>query len=158
MLFVEWWAVERFAGLTILSIGPCVAIWLLRKKRKTFKVTAALLGAPIVLLAGLLIADQFLPLGSTDHSAPLYSPDHEKAVRVRTNDDGALGGDTQVELFSHHGFSSTDVYEGGWKSLEMKNVRWIDNQQLEITYDGIIYRCSSTRAVAVHCIQRPNSN
>jgi hypothetical protein len=93
---------------------------------------------------------------------PLYSPGHDKLVRVTTDDEGAVGGHSQVELLTHHGFASSYVYMGYWKSVDIKDVHWIDDSHVKILYDSSSpeHDCESTPAVKVDCGTRappPNS-
>ncbi len=54
---------------------------------------------------------------------------------IWTYDAGATGGGSWVELYDLYGFRSEKVFGGGWKSVNQKDVRWIDNTRLAIRYD-----------------------
>jgi hypothetical protein len=151
MFFIEWWVVRRFAILLALLAVSCVAIWLVRKQRRSLRIATAVLGSPIAVLATLFLGLQALAVGCLSYSEPVYSPDHRQAARVRTDDEGAIGGNSHVELFSKHGFSSTEVYWGEWRSVNAEDIRWLSDTELEIMHDGRMYECQSFSTVKVHC-------
>ena len=138
----------------LLLIASCFGWWLVRNKRRSIRLLVIILSSPVAILAGLFLALQFLALGCRSYSSPVYSPDHSQAVRVRTDDEGATGGSSQVELFWNHGFSSEDVYSGGWKSVDVKNVEWEINSTLKLTHYSTMYLCEISRRVKVSCQQR----
>jgi hypothetical protein len=154
MVFIEWWLVCRFAILFGVLILACISIWLVRRRRRLVRIVVAVIGSPIAVLAALLLGLQALPLGCLSYSAPIYTPDHTKAARVRTDDEGATGGNSQVEIFWNHGFSAEDVYWGEWRSVDGPDIRWISNNSVEIIHDDPMYDCHSTPNIAVRCIPR----
>jgi hypothetical protein len=154
MLFIEWWLVERIAILSAIPALFFVAIWLVRKRTRPWRIMTMILGSPLAVLAGLFLALQLTAIGCLSYSSPLYSPDHLKAVRIRTDDEGATGGNTHVELFSKHGFSSMEVYSGQWKSVDVQDIRWLSNSELVITHDSPMYSCEGSPTVVVRCIDR----
>ena len=158
MLFIEWWLVQRFTLLIALLVASCTGWWLVRNKRKSIRVAVVIMSSPIAVLAGLFLALQFLALGCLSYSSPVYSPDHSQAVRVRTDDEGATGGNSHVDLFWNHGFSSKEVYWGGWKSVHVKDLKWESNSTLELWHDSPIYLCESSRRVQVKCFGTPTRN
>lgn len=157
MFFIEWWLVERFAMLAALLIASGVGIWLVRRKRKWIRVAAITLASPVGLLSGLFLALQFMAIGCLSYSSPVYSPDRSRAARIRTDDEGATGGNSSVEVFWNHGFSSQDVYWGQWKSVGPNDLRWKNNSMLNVTHDSPMYRCDSTRRIQVNCVERAGS-
>ena len=91
---------------------------------------------------------------------PLLSPSGDKAARIEIYDAGATGGGYSVAVYSHHGFGVKTVMSGAWESVDRGDLRWIDNNVLEIHYDGRSYEgrkpfCSDTPEVHVICIRRP---
>jgi hypothetical protein len=157
ILFIEWWVVRRFAILLALLVVSCAAIWFVRKRRRSLRIAIAIVGSPIAVLASLFLALQVLALGCLSYSNPVFSPDHSQAARVRTDDEGALGGNSSVELFSKHGLSATEVYWGRWTSVDVKDVRWVSDTDLDIVHDGPMYYCQSSSSVKVHCRQRASA-
>ena len=117
---------------------------------------AWLFAYPFALLTGLLLILQVMAVGCLSYSPPLYSPDHLKAARIRTDDEGGLGGNTHVELFSNHGLSSTEVYWGGWLSVGLQDIRWLGNTELEIKHDGPVESCTDAPTVKVRCVAKTN--
>jgi hypothetical protein len=154
MLFIEWWLVKRFAVLIALLIASCAAWWVVRNRHKSIRVAVTILSSPVAVLAGLFLALQLLALGCLSYSSPVYSPDRTQEVRVRTDDEGATGANSHVELFWNHGFSSKDVYWGGWKSVDLKDLKWESNSMLDLRHDSPMYVCESSRRVKVNCLER----
>ena len=158
MLFIEWWIVRRFIIL-IMAIALCSGfIWAVRKKRKWIRIPVTLLGSPIVILAALALGLQVLALGCLTYSAPVYSPNHEEAARVRTDDEGATGGNSHVDVFRHHGLVSQEVFWGQWKSVGPEDIHWISDSELEIRQDGPAYSCEGMPSIKVTCITKPLSS
>ena len=131
-------------------------VWLVRKRRNMLRIPVILLSSPAALLACLLIVLQVLTRGCESYSNPLYSPSHTKLVRVSTFDAGALGGNSAVELLTHRGFSSTYIYRGSWRSVDLaEDVRWLDDNHIAIQYDPYGFGdCVSTRSVSVQCTKK----
>jgi hypothetical protein len=86
-------------------------------------------------------------------SAPIYSPDRKRALRVETHDEGATGGGTEVYLYSNLGLRRERITEAGFKQVEPRNVAWLKNNEVLIRYLATYQPpvCSSTRDVAVRC-------
>jgi len=156
MVFVEWWLVKRFTVLIALLIVSCAGWWLVRNRRKSIRVAVIILSSPVAVLAGLFLALQLMALGCLSYSSPVYSPDRSQAVRVRTDDEGATGGNSHVELFWNHGLSSKEVYWGGWKSVDVKDLKWENNSTLSLRHDSPMYLCESPLRVKVICVERPS--
>jgi hypothetical protein len=155
MVFIEWWLVERFAVLIALLLASCAGWWLVRNRRKSIRVAIIILSSPVAILSGLFLSLQVLAVGCLSYSPPVYSPDRSQAVRVRTDDEGATGGNSHVELFWNHGLSSQEVYWGSWKSVDVKDLTWESNTTLKVTHYPREYACKSSRAVTVSCLERP---
>ena len=151
MIFVEWWHVERLCLLLLIVAIASLFIWSLRKKHWLVRL-------PIQLLLGLLLcALLFLvtlvsTLPGNSYSAPVYSPNGKMAARiVEYNASGLGGADDTVKLFTAHGFSSDVVFFGEFNSVKAKNIQWKSDSELEISYEGTPYQCTSTRRVKVRC-------
>jgi hypothetical protein len=104
-----------------------------------------------------LVGGLFFGLGSLSgsNSASIDSPDRKHAIRIENSDEGALGGDTFVILYSAHGLVSDAIFSGEWKVVEAKDVRWFGNTTVRITYRANPYRmtCQSAREIEVKCEQ-----
>ncbi len=157
MFFLSCRIFEVFAITIIVLATACVAIRLVRKRRNLLRIPVILVSSPIALVAALFLGLQVLTPGCETYSVPLYSPKHDKLVRVTTDDEGALGGNSQVELLTYHGISSTYIYVGDWKTVDIKDVRWIDDRHISILYDASpeTHFCTSTASVRVDCATKP---
>jgi hypothetical protein len=152
VILVEWWVVERLCLLLLIVTAVCLIIWCARKQRWFVRF-------PIQLLSGLfLFALLFLvvlvsSLPGNTYSEPVYSPSRKMAARiVEYNASGLGGADDTVRLFTAHGFRSDVVFLGEFKSVKAQNIRWKSNSELEISYEGTPYQCTSTRGVKVICL------
>ena len=156
MFFMRLRVVEMFAVAATILTAACAVIWLVRKRRNLLRIPIVVLSSPIALLAALFIGAQVLTLGCESYSTPLYSPGHNKLIRVSTLDGGALGGSSALELLTHHGFSSTYIYRGGWHSVDVsKDVHWLDDGHVTVEYDPYQFDdCTSTKTVQVRCSEK----
>lgn len=113
------------------------------------------LSALLLLLSGFFI----LFFSETTASAPVYSPDGKRAFRVIDHDGGALGGDTAVMVYSHHGLYAQVIFSGQWKQAEPSNVRWLGDSAISVGYDtgygANSYWCASGHGVDVICTPLP---
>ncbi|HEY2858118.1 MAG TPA: hypothetical protein VGJ21_06860 [Terracidiphilus sp.] len=93
--------------------------------------------------------------GCVSFSPPIYSPDHQKAARVETDDEGATGGNTTVELFESHCWREQAVYSGGWRSVEPDGIHWLDNSHLRIEYNNTSdHQCDPSPRIVIECAPR----
>jgi hypothetical protein len=151
VIFVEWWAVARLCLLLLIVTIAGLGIWSVRKKRWIVRFAIQLLlGLSLFALFFLIMLTSTLP-GNT-YSEPVYSPNRKMAARIVEYDASGLGGaDDIVKVFAAHGFSSDVVFFGEFKSVTAKNIRWKSDSELEISYEGTLYHCTSTRRVKVVC-------
>lgn len=159
MLFVDWSALRFFAALVFI-IG--LAIWVTRlavRKRPVVQWLTMLVSIPLGGFATLLLSLMLLSQlsGCVTYGAPVFSPDHRYAARIRTHDEGATGGGSGVVLYGDHGFSTAYVFDGGWLSVRNEDLRWTSSRDLEVHYSHwITYdeerTCRSLGGVHVHCI------
>jgi hypothetical protein len=151
VIFIEWWAVERLCLLLLIVATASVSIWSVRKKRWFVRLPIQfLLGLSLFVLLGSVTLVSTLP-GNT-YSEPIYSPNRKMAARiVEYNASGLGGADETVKLFTAHGFSSDVVFFGEVKSVKAQNIRWKSDSELEISFEGTPYQCTSTRRVKVLC-------
>lgn len=70
----------------------------------------------------------------TTSSKPFCSPDRSHAIRITDHDEGATGGGTTVDVFWDGGLHSMMIFNGGWKQVEAKDVRWVSNSKIIISY------------------------
>jgi hypothetical protein len=93
---------------------------------------------------------------STRHSSAIYSPDHQDAIRVETWDAGAVGGGTNVVLYSHFGLVTKAIFSGDYAQVDKNSVRWLSNSQVVIEYDKSYEIanpfCEGSRSVSVKCV------
>ena len=151
MIFIEWWAVARLCLLLLVVAIASLGIWSVRKKRWFVRFPIQLLlGLSLFALFFLTMVTSNLP-GNT-YSEPVYSPNRKMAARiVEYNASGLGGADDAVKVFAAHGFSSDEVFFGEFKSVTAQNIRWRSDSELEISYEGTLYHCTSTRRVKVLC-------
>jgi hypothetical protein len=157
MIFFNWGIIGFYAVLLAILLASGGVIRAARKWRRSLRVTATILSWPFAVLAILLLGLELLTSGCETDSPPIYSPDHRKAAVIHTDDYGATGGDTFVEVFSHHGFSSTQVYWGEWESVRTEDIHWAGDRELVITHDEPMYQCGSTATATVRCERRPQA-
>jgi hypothetical protein len=155
VIFFEW----RIVGFIICGLlaiaGAAALFWSVRRKRWPVRIPVRLLSVPIGLAAALFLVLMWVGSGCVSYSTPIYSPDGEKAARIQTDDEGATGGNSSVEVFEAHGWDEENVYWGDWRSIEPDGVHWIDNSHLRIEYDNVReYHCDSSRRVVVECVPR----
>ncbi|MFL6302582.1 MAG: hypothetical protein ACJ72H_03490 [Candidatus Sulfotelmatobacter sp.] len=151
MIFIEWWAVERLCLLLLIVATASLSIWSVRKKRWFVRFPIQLL-LGVSLFALLALVTLVLTLRGNTYSEPIYSPSRKMAARIVEYDASGLGGaDDTVKLFTAHGFSSDVVFFGEFKSVKAQNIRWKSDSELEISYEGTQYQCTSTRRVKVLC-------
>ena len=157
MIFIEWWAIGRLCLLLLIVATASLIIWSVRKKRWFVRF-------PIQLVLGLLVfALLFLvalvsALPGTAYSQPVYSPNKKIAARiVEYNASGLGGAEDIVKLFTSHGLRSDVVFFGEFKSVKAQNILWSSDSELEISYEGTPYQCTSTRLVKVLCSSAPGN-
>ena len=151
MIFIEWWVVARLCESLLIVAAASLGIWSVRKKRWFVRSPIQLLlGAS--LFAFLAIETIVWTLPGNTYSEPIYSPSRKTAARIVEYDASGLGGaDDTIEVFGDHGFSSDAVFFGDFKSVRAQNIRWKSDSELEISYEGTPYSCTSTRRVKVLC-------
>ena len=92
--------------------------------------------------------------GGLVYSTPIYSPNQTMAARIDYDRAGLLGrrGDKRVVLFKARGLSSDVVFSGG--PVEISHLHWKSDSELEISFGGNIYSCTSMPPVKVRCVPR----
>lgn len=151
MIFIEWWAIERLCLFLLVLATASLIIWSVRKKRWFVRFPIQLL-LGLVLFALLFLVTLVSTLPGNTYSEPVYSPNRKMAARIiEYNASGFGGADDTVKLFTAHGFSSDVVFFGEFKSVRAHNLRWKSDSELEISYEGTPYQCTSTRRVKVLC-------
>jgi hypothetical protein len=151
VIFIEWWVVEQFCLLLLIVATASFGIWSVRKKRWFVRFPIQLLLG--VSLFALLAMDTLVStLPGNTYSEPIYSPSRKMAARIVEYDASGLGGaDDTVKVFTAHGFSSDVVFFGEFKSVRDQNIRWMNDSELEISYEGTSSQCTNTPRVKVHC-------
>jgi hypothetical protein len=156
MFFIEWRFLGIIATALLVIAGAVFAFVSVRHKRRLarwmVRIASVLVGTVALLL--LLLLEVASSLES--NSKLVYSPTGRVAARVTTNDEGALGGSTFVQVFSTHGFHQDSVYLGDWGSVGAGDLHWKDDSHLEVHHESAsMYWCKSTRTVVVECRPRP---
>jgi hypothetical protein len=152
VVFIEWQSVVRvFVIVLMLTAGAC-GIWLVRMKRWPIRLPIRLLSSLLVLV-GILGALFFWGFPNPNsYSVPVYSPNGKIAARVyEYNASGFGGADSSVELFAARGLKSRVVFFGEYGSVEIANVRWKSDSELEVSYHGRAYTCTGAFNVKVRC-------
>jgi hypothetical protein len=153
MFFLNWWRFGAvvvallIAGFSIYGFAGAAKIsgrWL----RIGVRSLCLLLGA-IGSLAGVLL---LAASGCVSYSAPIYSPSGKLAVRVESDDEGATGGNTTVQLYWAHGFRTSTIFWGDWQAVRPTQVRWINDSELRISYTSQFYTCDNAAGVKVECV------
>jgi hypothetical protein len=122
VIFPDYWEIAIIGlPISILLLG----VWLFR----SVKLKRALLRLPVQIVSVQMLSGSSLLLltygwvggfDKTTASPPLYSPDHRRAVRTIDWDYGALGGNTGVRVYSHHGLLVKEVFYGDGRLLRSK--------------------------------------
>jgi hypothetical protein len=154
MFFVEWWIVRRFVFSILLFFGSLLCATLVRRKRRLLRLPVQILSVPVALLGLLFVILNYAATGCRSYSNPIYSPDHKSAVRIMVADVGALGGSTDVELFTLHGFNTYTIFSGGSAAVKAEDVHWVSSSELVVQYFGTQYGGQDTSAVKVQCMPR----
>jgi hypothetical protein len=160
MIFPDYFTLRVYVLCFALLGG---GIWMLRAgARKTFRIQFLLwlpaflfiaIGSLFTLLT-LLIA---IRAGANTRSVPIYSPDHNHAIRITAMSRGT-GGLTFVDLYSYYGLVENRIACGEWKSLGPEDVKWAGSAELLISFRkgyGPPYWCESARSINVHCVPPP---
>ena len=152
VIFIEWWAIERLGLLLLVVATASLIVWSVRKERRFVRFPVqVILG--LFLFALLCLVTLVSSLPGSAYSEPVYSPNRKMAASiVEYNASGLGGADDTVKLFRAHGFSSDVVFFGEFNSVKAQNIRWKSDSELEISYEGTPYRCTSTRHVRVLCL------
>jgi hypothetical protein len=153
------WVYDEAVYLTLLLVAA-FAIWAfrtLKKQRKFVRIPLRILAVALISLDCLVfcLVLFFQSLTSTSRTEMVYSPDSRKAAQVTDFDYGATGGDTDVDLYSYWGIKKENIVMGTWKVVERKEVRWLSDRELLITYDGRFGQmphCENAGSVVVKCI------
>src|SRR5580658_3436372 len=149
MFFIEWWLVRRLLIGALVSIGAAAIFFGVRRNQNPPGMVARSIAAPAGVLALLFVLLNIGAAGCQSYSNPIYSPDHQSAVRIRVANIGGPGGSTDVELFTAHGFKTDSIFRGGWNAVEANDVRWVSDSELLVRYSGMMFGCDSTDDVKV---------
>jgi hypothetical protein len=162
MLFLNW---SLFGSLMTALLVISAVVWVMKIVRRSnlwVRIPIIIATIPIGLIAALFILLMALAQvsGCNSHGVPVYSPNGKSAARVETDDEGATGGGTGVQLYSVHGFWTSSVFYGGWKSVEDQDLEWQSDTNLVVHYvhyGG--YReadnCHSFGEIHVTCVPKP---
>jgi hypothetical protein len=144
--------------LGLLCCAICLWVWLfwmVRSQRFLIRVAVrvgSLFLVSISLFVGLLVSWASF----SENSVPIYSPDHGYAIGVHGIDEGAVGGATEVTLYSLHGLRGDPIFLGEWGAVKAEDIHWITNDSVLVSYHHPSQPpriCISARGVTVHCEQ-----
>jgi len=158
MLFIEWGLIGRLCLCLAVVATTLLVFWLARRRVQLSEARHGLLHSlswPVAVLAILFVALNLVAIGCQTYTAPVYSPDHKMAIRVRSADEGWLGEWSHVELFRSHGFEQALIFRGPWQSVDASSLRWVNDTQIEIDYQDNVFRCGHAWGISVHCVHRP---
>lgn len=159
VVFIEWRAVVLVCLIAVtLTTGAC-GIRLARKKRWPIRLPFRLFSSVLVVAAVVAAVFIWSFRNPNKYSVPVYSPKRKMAARVCEYDaSGGFGrADNSVELFAAHGFKSRVVFFGENGSVEIKDIQWKRDSELEVGYHGTAYNCAGAFEVKVRCVSRqPN--
>lgn len=137
--------------LMIASAG--FGMWTVRSKRWQIRVPVRLICLLLALSGASVAVFVWGFPNPNSYSQPAYSPNRNMAVRVyEYNASGFGGADSSVELFAAHGLKSKVVFRGEYGSVDIANVRWKSDSQLEVLYHGTVLNCAGAFDVGVSCI------
>ncbi len=126
-----------------LSAGCCCCLTVKHGKPSSLKITALVLSALMMLPIGFFsfIALIFGNIGQNTVVKTVESPSGEYYAQVIDSDQGALGGDTLVDVYQKSGINfilfkvekkPQTVYCGDWGEFENMQIYWKDNDCLVI--------------------------
>ncbi|SNT06962.1 hypothetical protein SAMN05421770_10429 [Granulicella rosea] len=148
--------------LTVLIVSILI-FRVVKKSRSLIRWPSQTLSVLLIGLSGFLLflfGFFLLFFSETTASAPVFSPDGKRAFRVLDHDGGALGGDTDVTVYSHHGLYSHVIFSGRWKQAESSNVHWQGNSAVSVGYDtgygANSFWCGGGQGVEVTCAPLPS--
>lgn len=147
--------------LALLLMVVAVSGWFfytVRGKRVFIRVPVRVASVVIVAVSFAVLA--FLGWGvivTRKISAPMYSPGRSHSIRVEDHDEGAVGGETNVDLYSSFGLHKDTVFSSEWKSTEPKDIRWVNDHEVLIQYHAPVQpmTCVGAQDVVVHCQRAP---
>jgi len=153
VVFVEWWLVFRVSAVLLIIATGAFGSWVVRGKRWLIRLPVRFACLLLVLggASGVLFLWGFPNPNS--YSVPVYSPNRKMAARIyEYNASGFGGADSSVELFAAHGFQSKAVFFGDYGSVDIANVRWKSDSELQVSYHGTAFNCTGAFNVNVRCI------
>jgi len=155
LVFIGWWLLMRVCAIVLSVAAGAYGIWVVHGKRWLLRLPVRLLSLLLVLLGASDAIFVWAFPNPNSYSAPIYSPNRKMAVRVHEYDASGFGGaDTSAELFWAHGLKSKSVFFGEYRSVDAAHVRWKSDSELEVSYRGTAFSCTSAFNVSVRCISQ----
>ncbi len=158
MLFMEWFRFGAIAiGLALLAASIFGFAYARKLRNKAMRIVIRVISVPIGAIASLVVLLLIAGSGCVSHSVPVYSPSGKLAARIEDADEGAMGGETSVELFWAHGFRKQTIYQGEWKSVQQSDIQWNSDTDLVIHYSAAYnpdFRCYTVDIAKVSCSPR----
>ncbi len=154
MIFPDYYSLRVYViCFSLLALG----VWMFRAgsgKPFPFQIPLRFLAVLFIAIGSIFTLLTIGLSGTNTRSAPIYSPDHQHAIRITLLDLGATGGGTFVDLYSFHGLIENRIANGEWNSLGPEDAKWIGNAELLISFrkeSGPPYWCKSAQSIEVHC-------
>ena len=144
-------------GLALVAASICGFAYARKLRNKPMQIAIRIVCFPLGAVASLAVLLFMAGWGCISHSPPIYSPSGIMAARIEDADEGAIGGETSVELFSAHGFRKQTLYVGEWKSVQRSDIQWNNDTELVIHYSTSYNphsHCYSVHIAKVSCSPR----
>jgi hypothetical protein len=153
VVFVEWRPTVLVGAIVLMGTSGVLGFWLARGKRWAIRLPIWFVSLFLAVLGASGVLFLLVFPNPISYSAPVYSPDRKMAARVRVYDASGFGGaDNTVELFAANGFERQDVFFGEYGSVNVRDIRWQSNSELEVDYHGTSYTCTNAFNVRVRCV------
>lgn len=104
--------------------------------RAVLKITSCILLILLLLISIWFfgVISLFATLGERTVVKTLYSPNDTYYAELIDDDQGALGGRTQVYVYDNKSKDSLQIYTGEWGEFEEMEIYWKDDNCLVISY------------------------
>lgn len=125
--------IVRFgAGILFLILG--IGLFLVAKRMRHFsELFTRLISIVVVVTSAMFLIAVAVSEGRADWSAPIYSPDHSKYLRIKKSVGLSLDGPTIVDLYSSHGLISKRIFDSGFNMVIVTGTHWRSNSEVVVT-------------------------
>ena len=157
MIFLDYSEILPYAILFGIVIAAVWAFRAVSAKRLWIQILVRAFSIVLLMVATYfaLLLHWFGP-GKATRSAPIYSPDHSRAIRITHYEDqnGDTNGFTSVDLYSNFGlYSKAILLEEDSLLSEIKDVRWLSDSEVLINVQDVEREagCKDAVGVKVRC-------